>query len=74
MPWSKVHVQFRDGSVPKGKKVEISINGAFAKAAYTDSSGTAVIEHSSSGSAKVYVNGSCVGTFRAPGETAVFVK
>lgn len=71
---SKIHVQFRDGSVPKGKKVEMSINGAFAKAAYTDSHGTAIIQHSSSGSAKVYVNGSTVGTFQAPGETAVFIK
>lgn len=73
MPFTKVHVQYRDGSAPKGKKVGLSINGAFARAAYTDSRGTAIIEHSSVGAAKVYVNGAQVGTLQAPGETAVFI-
>ncbi len=73
MAFSKVHVQFKNGSVAKGKKVELSINGAFAKTSYTDGSGTAVIEHQGHGAGKVYVNGKHVGNLRAPGETAVFV-
>ena len=73
MAASRIHVQFKDGSSAKGKKVEMSINGAFCKPAFVDSSGAAVIQHSSTGNAKVYINGTNVGEFRAPGTTAVNV-
>ncbi|MEM7477153.1 MAG: hypothetical protein AAF483_19390 [Planctomycetota bacterium] len=71
---STVTVSFGDGGAAKGKKVEVSINGAFCKAAFTDNRGVASIQHDSTGAAKVYVNGSCVGQFQAPGSTRVRVR
>lgn len=74
MPASTIHVQYSDGSSTKGVKVEMSINGASCKGAFVDSSGKAVISHSGSGNAKVYIGGSLRGQFRAPGTIAVNVK
>ncbi|NND96802.1 MAG: hypothetical protein HKN47_05665 [Pirellulaceae bacterium] len=69
MAASKIHVQYGDGSSAKGVKVEMSINGASCKGAYVDSSGVAIIEHTTSGLARVYIHGSKVAEFRAPGTT-----
>ncbi len=77
MNHSKIHVQYRDGSKPKGAKVVLGFTsalGGMTKAAYTDSNGTAIVEHSSSGQADIYVSGARVGSLRAPGEDVVFVS
>ncbi len=71
MPASTIIVSYSDGGIAKGKKVEMSINGASCAPAFTDNSGHATIEHLTSGAAKVYIGGKCVGEFRAPGTRAV---
>lgn len=76
MSYSKIHVQYRDGSKPKGAKVVLGFTGpmgGMTKPAYTDSDGVALVEHESSGNAEVYVSGKKCGSLHAPGETAVFV-
>lgn len=73
---SKIYVSYRDGSKPKNTKVIIGFSGFFggmSDPAYTDNYGVAIIGHESKGEAVVYVNGKKVGTFYAPGETAVFI-
>ena len=71
--YSKIHVQYKDGSKPSGAKVSLGFSTGVSEAAYTDSNGTAVVGHSSRGSAKVFVKGMNVGTLSAPGETVVFI-
>jgi len=76
MNYSTIHVQYRDGSKPKGTKVVLGFTGGLggmSKPAYTDSDGTAMVEHESTGHADVYVSGSKRGSLRAPGETVVFI-
>lgn len=76
MNYSRIHVQYRDGSKPKGTKVVLGFSGllgGMSKPAYTDSGGTALVEHESTGTADVYVSGKKCGSLRAPGETAVFI-
>lgn len=73
MAASTIIVSYKDGGKAVGKKVEMSINGASCKPAFTDSSGQATIEHTSSGEAKVYIDGKCVARFRAPGRTSAVV-
>lgn len=73
---SKIHVQYRDGSKPKGVRVVLSFRGMLggvSKEAYTDSYGTAIVEHASTGQADVIVSGKKCGALRAPGETVVFI-
>jgi len=76
MHYSKIHVSYRDGSKPKGVKVTLGLTsalGGLTKPAFTDVYGTAIVEHSSTGHVDVFVSGNKVGSFHAPGETAVFV-
>lgn len=76
MHHSKIYVSYRDGSKPKGTKVSIGFTGLLggvSKATYTDRYGVAIVEHASTGHADVYVSGNKVGSFHAPGETAVFI-
>lgn len=76
MNYSKIHVQYSDGSKPKGTKVVLGftgILGGMTKPAFTDRHGTAIVEHESTGQADVYVSGSKRGSLRAPGETVVFI-
>ncbi len=75
---SIVYVQNKGGGKPKGISVSLSISGGLlsggtTKTFYTDRDGKAIIEHSSSGLATVYVKGSKKGTFRVPGETVIFL-
>lgn len=74
---SKIHVQYQDGSKPKGAKVVLSFSGLMSggvtRDVYTDSNGTAIVEHPSKGTAKVIVNGREVGKIQAPDETVVFI-
>ena len=74
MPASTIYVQYSDGSSAEGVKVEMSINGASCRGEFVDKSGKAVISHSTSGEAKVYIHGSLRGEFRAPGSISVNVK
>ena len=77
MKFSKVHVQYKDGSKPKGMKVVLGfsglLSGGMTKPAFTDNNGTALVKHESTGRAEVYVSGKKAGSFNAPGETAVFI-
>jgi hypothetical protein len=67
-------VQYRDGSKAQGIRVVLSIHGrGMSKSAFTDRHGTAIVEHASVGTADVIVRGKRRGSFRAPGETVVFV-
>jgi hypothetical protein len=68
---SIVYVQYKDGSKPKGTKVSLGFSGGISKPAYTDRDGMAVLEHTSTGQAKVYVSGANKGSFRAPGTFVV---
>lgn len=75
---SIVYVQYKDGSKPKGAKVSLQISagffgGGFTKNFFTDRNGKVIIEHESKGKATVYVRGNKKGTFKAPGETVVFI-
>jgi len=72
---SKLHAQYRDGSKPTGAKVVLestSAPGGMTNPAYTHNYGTAVVEHSSTGLADVYVSGKKAGSLHTPGETAAF--
>jgi hypothetical protein len=74
MKHSKVHVQHRDGSKATKTRVVLSFGfGGMTKAVYTDRFGVAIVPHQSSGQAKVIVRGKSRGSFRAPGETVVFI-
>lgn len=76
MNYSRIHVSYRDGSKPSGVKVVLGFSGllgGMTKAAYTDKYGDALVEHASTGHVDVYVSGKKVGSFHAPGETAVFI-
>jgi hypothetical protein len=60
MHYSKIHVSYGDGSKPKGTKVVLgftSLLGGMTKPAYTDAYGVALVEHSSTGQADIYVSG-----------------
>ena len=74
MNHSKIHVQYRDGSKPKGVRVVLGFSTGMTKEAYTDSYGTAIVQHSSVGRADVYVSGKKCGSLHTPGETAVFIS
>ncbi|MDP8222946.1 MAG: hypothetical protein P9L99_06265 [Candidatus Lernaella stagnicola] len=76
MAMSRVHVQHRDGSPARHVRVVLGfsgIAGGMTKPAFTDGSGDAVVEHSSTGRATVYVSGSDCGSFHAPGTYAATV-
>lgn len=70
---SKVFVQYRDGSKPKGAKVVLGFSGGMTKPTYTSAYGEVLIEHASTGRADVFVSGKKCGSFIAPGETVVFL-
>ena len=74
MNFSTIHVSYRDGSKPKGIRVVLGFSGGTTREFYTDRNGDVVVEHASTGRADVYVSGNKVGTFHAPGETAVFIR
>ncbi len=75
MNHSKIYVQYRDGSKPKGMRVVLSFSsGGVTKPAYTDAYGVAIVEHASTGRADVIVSGQTRTSFHAPGETTAFVS
>lgn len=77
MHYSKIHVSYGDGSKARSVKVVLGFKGllgGMTTAVYTDSQGTALVRHESTGEADIYVSGNNVGSFHAPGETAVFLS
>ena len=70
MATSKVQV-FKYGKPSKGVKVVLEFTGlhnmGFTNSFYTNSDGNAHIDHSSTGPAKVYLDGRCVGSMNTPG-------
>jgi len=72
MPASTIFVNHPDGSPCRKTKVTLGFSrGGFTKNNFTDNRGTVTIEHSSTGSATVYVRGKDCGKFHAPGRTSV---
>jgi hypothetical protein len=61
----------RYGQWAEGARVALGWNGfinlGMSKTFYSDSNGRAVIEHSATGKAEVYINGSHVGYMHTPG-------
>lgn len=74
MPASVIIVQYRDGSPGIQRRVVLGFSSGLTSPAYTDRHGEVCIEHSSVGRADVYVNGDKVGSFQAPGKTAVVLR
>ena len=71
---SKIFVEYRSGgSKAEGKKVTLGFSGGMTKPAFTDRYGVAIVEHDTVGRATVYVSGSRLGEFHAPGETVVYL-
>lgn len=74
--YTKVYVQYKDGSIAKNVKVSLSISGTLSGGvsdSITDNYGIAIIGHESRGTAKVIVKGTMRDTIHIPGETAVFI-
>lgn len=72
--YSLVYVTYRDGSKASGKRVVLGfsgLTGGMTSPVYTNRDGEALIEHDSTGTATVYVDGSNKGTMRCPGKTLV---
>ena len=68
---SMIYVQYKYGSKPKGKRVTLGFRPGVTKAFFTDREGLAIVEHTSTGKATVYVSGSDKGAFNAPGTFVV---
>ncbi len=75
--YTKVHVQYKDGSIAKGVKVSLSLSGAISGGvtsnSFTDHYGIAIIGHDTKGTAKVIVNGITRDKIHVPSETSVFI-
>lgn len=74
MPTSKITV-YRGGQPASNIKVTLEYNGfaqnGFTTPVYTNSSGVAIISHSSTGKANIYVNGSQKGAMSTPGNGSI---
>lgn len=71
MPASTIFVNHPDGSPCRSAKVSLGFLGGLTKHGFTDNRGTVTIEHSSTGTATVFVRGMDCGKFHAPGRTSV---
>lgn len=76
MSYSSTIFVYSSGGTPlRGAKVSLCFDGLFSggftRDVYTDSRGVAQIDHSSRGTATVYVSGRRRGQFHAPGRTTV---
>ena len=74
MPASTIFVNYSDASPCSSTKVVLGFSAGMTKPGFTDSRGTVTIEHSSTGTATVYVSGKNCGSFHAPGRTSVTYK
>ena len=73
MAESVIVVQRNGGGYVKGARVRLGFTFGLTDTVYTDSDGEAVVEHSSTGQATVYVNGAKRGTMNTPGRKLVFI-
>ena len=79
MPKSVIIVQRKGGYVEDAKvTIEFPLlhhpmSAGFTKACYTNKDGEAIIEHSNTGRANIYVNGKEITSFIAPDEKVVFI-
>ena len=73
MAESVVVVQRSGGGYVQGARVVLGFSNGVTNSVYTDSNGEAVIEHSTTGHATVYVNGSDKGSMNAPGRKLIFI-
>ncbi len=72
---STIIVQYSSGTPAKRVRVSMSLEcGGSTGDFFTDNYGMAIVEHSSSGRATVYVQGHRYGTFHAPGKYAVTIQ
>ena len=76
MPTSKITV-YRNGQPASNVKVSLEYTGftqaGFTSPAYTASNGVAIISHSSTGNANVYINGIKKGTLHTPGSDSYHI-
>ena len=49
------------------------VNLGHSSSVQTDGNGTAIVNHSATGTATVYINGRDCGTMRTPGETTISI-
>lgn len=73
MAESVVVVQRNGGGYVKGAKVTLGFSNGVTDSVYTDSDGEAVIRHSTTGQATVYVDGRDRGSMKAPGRKHIFI-
>lgn len=73
MAESVVVVQRTGGGYVKGAKVTLGFWDGITDSVYTNSEGEAVIRHSNTGKATVYVDGRDKGTMSTPGRTLIFL-
>ena len=57
----------------KGAGVALGFSNGVTDSVYTDSDGEAVIEHSTTGNATIFVNGQDKGSMNTPGRKLVFI-
>ncbi len=63
----------RYGKWAKGVRVTLGFSFGHSQPAFTDDNGTAIINHSSTGSATIYINGRDEGTINTPTSTTITV-
>ena len=73
MPESVIVVQRNGGDYASGIRVVLGFSNGVTDADYTDSNGEAVISHSRSGQATVFVDGRDCGTMNTPGRKHIFI-
>jgi hypothetical protein len=73
MAESVVVVQRNGGGYVKGAKVSLGFSNGVTDSVYTDADGEAVISHSTTGKATVYVDGRDRGSMTAPGRKHIFI-
>ncbi|MEK7644340.1 MAG: hypothetical protein AAB390_03505 [Patescibacteria group bacterium] len=71
VPASTIIVQHKDGSPARGVRVVVGFIAGMTPPVYTNDNGVAVIEHHSTGTARVYVDHSQKEAFKAPGKCVV---
>jgi ribose 5-phosphate isomerase len=64
----------RYGKWAKGARVVLGFSMGMTTAVYTNEQGIAVVNHSSTGQADVYIDGKEVGKMRCPGEATFTVS
>ena len=70
---TQVTIYHADGGAATRKRVSMHIQGGtwspgtVCEEAFTNDQGVAIIEHSSSGTGEIHVDGRCVGKLKVPG-------